>query len=486
MVKSLMVQGTGSDVGKSTVVAGLCRVLTRRNVSVAPFKPQNMALNSAVTPDGGEIGRAQAFQALACKIPLSVDMNPVLLKPNSDIGAQVIFCGKAHGNMSATTYHDYKPKALSVALGAYTRLSKQHDLIVIEGAGSPAEINLRENDIANMGFALEVDSPVILVGDIDKGGVFAQFVGTLELLSEDERALVKGFIINKFRGDLSLLASGISWLEEKTGKPVFGVLPYHRDLFIDAEDAIDSQQHDTSGEALEIVVPLFSRISNHSDFDALRLHPNVDLRFVSLDEAPPACDLIILPGTKNVRGDLSVLQKSVWPQAIEKHLRYGGKLLGICGGYQMLGKKITDAFGIEGRVGATQALGLLNVETHLARDKTLVQRKGSLVLNEKMVNVTGYEIHHGKTHMRGKKSTPLLHFDDDSFDGYLSEDKQIMGAYLHGLFDCKQSCDLLLEWAGLRSQTAIDVDTAREDLLESLADSLEQHLDIDALMVLLQ
>ena len=337
-MKTLMVQGTTSDAGKSTLVAGLCRVFADLKHNVAPFKPQNMALNSAVTADGGEIGRAQALQAIAAYQELRVDFNPILLKPNSDTGAQVIIHGRAISNMEASGYHDYKKTAMNAVLASHQRLQQEFDYLLVEGAGSPAEINLRENDIANMGYAEAVDCPVILIADIDKGGVFAHLVGTLELLSESEQKRVKGFVINRFRGDIALLQSGLDWLEQKTGRPVLGVLPYLHDLALDAEDAI-SVKNVVDKAKVNIAVLVLPHISNHTDFDVLRLNPEVSLEYVRVFDPLPACDLVILPGSKNVIGDLAHLVERGWKEQLQRHLRYGGKVLGICGGYQMLGQE---------------------------------------------------------------------------------------------------------------------------------------------------
>ena len=333
-----MIQGATSNAGKSVIAAGLCRLFHAKGYRVAPFKPQNMALNSAVTIDGGEIGRSQAVQALACGLEPHTDMNPILLKPNSDKGAQVIIQGRSVGNMQASEYHAYKKQAMVFALESYRRLASQYDLIIVEGAGSPAEINLRENDIANMGFATAVGCAVLIVADIDRGGVFAHLTGTLDCLSEDERKLVQGFLINRFRGDKALLDSGIDWLTEKTNIPTLGVLPNLAGLHIEAEDAVDHQSHgDRPGasQQLKVIVPRLPRISNHTDFDVLRLHPQVDLTFVDEGKPVPAADLIILPGSKSTINDLNWLIEQQWPAQIKKHLRYGGKFIGICGGYQM-------------------------------------------------------------------------------------------------------------------------------------------------------
>ncbi|NVK38951.1 MAG: cobyric acid synthase, partial [Gammaproteobacteria bacterium] len=331
-----MVQGTTSDAGKSILVAAICRILKKHGFQVAPFKPQNMALNSAVTADGGEIGRAQAVQAMACEIKPTVHMNPVLLKPNTDIGAQVIVHGKAVANMDARYYHEHKPQLLSAVLESHEKLLSQFEFVIVEGAGSPAEINLRDRDIANMGFAEAADCPVIIVADIDRGGVFAHLVGTLDCLSESEKNRVKGFVINRFRGDISLLQPGLDWLEEKTGKPVLGVIPYIDNLHVEAEDAIHVKQQTSHSNTLNVVVPVLPRISNHTDFDALALHPNVNLQFIKDPNLYSGCDLLILPGTKNVRQDYQWLEQSGWKATLKKHLRYGGKVMGICGGLQML------------------------------------------------------------------------------------------------------------------------------------------------------
>ncbi|MGZ5001060.1 MAG: cobyric acid synthase, partial [Methylomonas sp.] len=344
--EALMVQGTTSDAGKSTLVTALCRHYHRLGVRVAPFKPQNMALNSAVTTDGGEIGRAQAVQAAACGLPPHTDMNPVLLKPNTDKTAQVIIHGKVLENQSASQYHDYKKTAKQAVLSSWQRLTGQYQSVIVEGAGSPAEINLREGDIANMGFAEAVDCPVILIADIDRGGVFAHIVGTLELLSETERRRVVGFVINRFRGDIALLKPGLDWLEEKTRKPVLAVLPFLRDLYLEAEDALSTRHARQQESDFHIVVPHLPSFSNHTDFDPLQLHPGVRVSFAKNPEQADGADLIILPGSKAVRSDLARLREMGWEKFIRRHLRYGGKLLGICGGFQMLGMAIHDPLGL--------------------------------------------------------------------------------------------------------------------------------------------
>lgn len=473
---ALMVQGCTSDAGKSTVVAALCRWFARRGYSVAPFKPQNMALNSAVTVDGGEIGRSTALQALACGVEPHSDMNPVLLKPQTDMGAQVIIRGQVLGNMQALDYHAYKATARQAVLAAWQALSSRFDVIIAEGAGSPAEINLRDNDIANMGFAEMVDCPVILVADIDRGGVFAHLTGTLDLLSKSEQLRTLGFVINRFRGDISLLQGGLDWLEARTGKPVFGVLPYLHGLTLDAEDAVDEQGEHES-DALNVVVPLLPRMSNHNDFDPLRLHPQVNLRFVKMGEPWPAADLVILPGSKATRADLAFLREQGWDKQIEKHLRYGGKVLGICGGFQMLGERIDDPQGLESDPGSSQGLGWLAMSTELIAGKQLANTKGKLLASGSPVQ--GYEIHNGIT--RGEAlSRPMLMLGD-RYDGAMSEDGQVMGCYLHGLFDVADSGNAILAWAGLHDNRGVDYAAHREQQLDRLADMVESHMDMTIL-----
>jgi adenosylcobyric acid synthase len=471
--KTLMIQGTTSDAGKSAVVTGLCRLLARRGVRVVPFKPQNMALNSAVTVDGGEIGRAQAVQAQAAGLEPHTDMNPVLLKPNTDTGAQVIVHGRALANMDARAYHAYKPTVLPAVLASYRRLQASYQVIVVEGAGSPAEINLRDNDIANMGFAEAVDCPVWLVGDIERGGVFAQLAGTLALLSASEQARIQGFLINRFRGDLAILQPGLDWLEQHTGKPVLGVLPFLHGLHLEAEDSLSrgaEVNRDPTG--LKVVVPILARISNHTDFDPLRLHPQVALHWVRPGDPLPPADLIILPGSKSTRGDLQRLREQGWDQAIYRHLRYGGKLIGICGGFQMLGRWVRDPQGFEGPAGDSPGLNLLDLDTVLEPEKQLRRVQGRLALEQ--AEVTGYEIHLGVSQGQAL-ARPAIHLDDRQ-DGALSADGQILGTYLHGLFDAAPARDALLRWAGLSVATAPDYRLLREAGIDRLADAVAASL----------
>lgn len=469
--KTLMVQGTTSDAGKTTIVAALCRLLAQQGVSVVPFKPQNMALNSAVTEDGGEIGRAQALQAIAAGLQPHTDMNPVLLKPSSDIGAQVIIHGKVRADMDAKDYHLYKTTAMQAVLESYQRLSNQYEVVIVEGAGSPAEINLRDRDIANMGFAEAVDCPVILVADIDRGGVFAHIVGTLSCLSQSEQDRIIGFVINRFRGDISLLESGLDWLEQQTGKPVLAVLPYLKGLFLDAEDAIQPEQ--PSQGKFRVIVPVLPRISNHTDFDALRAHPEVSLQFIGPQQTIPAADLMIIPGSKNTRADLDWLIENGWQAAIHKHLRYGGKLIGICGGFQMLGNTIQDPEGVEGEKGTSTGLGLLDMTTELLNDKQLHQVEGYCTFAN--AKVAGYEIHMGIS-----KGAALEHpafILADKPEGAISADNQILGTYLHGLFDLPSANQAILEWAGLHGVTGVDLPALREESLNRIAEATRPLLD---------
>jgi len=482
---TLMVQGTTSDAGKSILVTALCRILARHQLSVAPFKPQNMALNSAVTAEGGEIGRAQAVQAEACYLPASVEMNPVLLKPNSDIGAQVILNGKAIGNMKATEYHAFKPQLLNEVVKSHGQLQQKYRAVIVEGAGSPAEINLREHDIANMGFAEAVDCPVIIVADIDRGGVFAHLLGTYELLSASEKARVKGFVINRFRGDVSLLESGLDWLEERTGVPVLAVIPYVMNLHIEAEDAVNQQQKSDGSQQLKVVVPMYPRASNHTDFDVLRMHPQVDCEFLRDPQQFSGADLIVLPGSKNVRGDLDWLQQSGWDRVIQRHLRFGGKLIGICGGYQMLGEWIHDPEQIESAAGSSKALGILPMATTLTGNKMLRNVQG--VLSGSTTPVTGYEIHAGISTGPALEH-PLFELNVDGethTDGVRDPDGQVLGTYLHGVFDQPELLQAWLDWAGLDQQQSFDYPAFREAQINRLADAVEAVMPVEQILKLL-
>ncbi|MDD5248726.1 MAG: cobyric acid synthase [Rhodocyclaceae bacterium] len=477
MAMALMVQGCTSDAGKSVLVAALCRILQRRGVRVAPFKPQNMALNSAVTVDGGEIGRAQALQAQAAGLPPRIDFNPVLLKPNTDKRAQVIIHGKAIADFDARAYHDYKATAMAAVLASWARLTAEFDCVIVEGAGSPAEVNLRDRDIANMGFAEAVDIPVIIVGDIDRGGVLAHLSGTLDLLAPTERRRVQGLVINRFRGDLGLLEPGLTWLEQHTGKPVLGVVPYLHGLFLDAEDALEHHAERDGEARLTVIAPVFPRISNHSDLDPLRLHPQIDFRWIGPNQAPPPADLVVLPGSKSVAADLAWLRRQNgggWEAYMRRHLRYGGKLIGLCGGYQMLGRTLHDPAGVEGQAGSVAGLGFLDCETTLAAEKQLRSVSGRLAFDD--APMTGYEIHMGVT--RGPAlAKPAVRLADGRADGAISADDQVLGTYCHGLFEQPAALAALLAWAGAAGIAAVDLGARREADVERLADAVEAALD---------
>lgn len=476
----LMVQGTTSDAGKSILVTALCRIMARHGYQVAPFKSQNMALNSAVTEDGGEIGRAQAVQALAANKIATVEMNPVLLKPNSDIGAQVIVRGKAIGNMKAKEYHQFKPQLLHIACESLQTLQKTADFVFIEGAGSPAEINLRDRDIVNMGLAEAVNCPVIIIADIDRGGVFAHLVGTYQLLSETEQKHVVGFVINRFRGDLSLLRPGIDWLQDYLKVPVLAVIPYIDQLYIEAEDAIDFSQVENE-ILLNICVLAYPRMSNHTDFDALRFHPNIKLRFIRSPNELQPCDLLILPGTKCVSDDLHWLKNNAFDRAVTKHLRYGGKLLGICGGYQMLGKEILDPDGIETQHSLTLGLGFIDMNTQLMGQKSLTNMTGKCLVSDQ--NVKGYEIHVGQSTFNNKINhwfrLTNAQTGKTDFDGFISEDNCIRGTYLHGLFDEKGFLESIFQWCEINPNADFDYNELKHQEINRLADIVEEVISHD-------
>lgn len=490
---TLMVQGTTSDAGKSILVTALCRILARNKIAVVPFKPQNMSLNSAVTTEGGEIGRAQAVQAQACYLPASISMNPILLKPNSDLGAQVIVNGNVVGNMQATHYHRYKPELLNTVVAAHKELQKSYQVVMVEGAGSPAEINLREHDIANMGFAEVIDCPVIIVADIDRGGVFAHLYGTYALLSESEQQRVQGFVINRFRGDVTLLEPGLDWLKEKTGVPTLAVIPYITNLHIEAEDSLARNQNITQGSC-KVVIPMYPRTSNHTDFDVLRIHPQIDSHFEKDSTQFTGADIIILPGSKNVRGDLQWLKDSGWETIIKRHLRLGGKVIGICGGYQMLGNWIHDPDAIESAAGSTQGLGLLDMETTLTDNKTLRNVCGYFINEDNnKIKVKGYEIHAGISD-GADLATALLeltHTDKntvstDSFkDGAINRDNTVMGSYVHGFFDEADVLSYCLEWVGIKTCDAFDYNAYKEAEINRLADVVETVIPLDTILHLL-
>ncbi len=477
--RALMFQGTGSDVGKSLIVAGLCRAFARRGLRVFPFKPQNMSNNAAVTDDGGEIGRAQALQARACGVPPSLHMNPVLLKPQSEIGSQIVVRGRVIGNANARDYQALKPKLLGAVLGSFARLKADADLVLIEGAGSSAEINLRRDDIANMGFARAAACPVTLIGDIDRGGVFPQILGTKAALAPKDLAMIVGFIVNKFRGDASLFADGMAMLAERTGWRAFGLLPFFAEAArLPAEDSFGLGDKKSRAEgAATIAVPILARIANFDEFDPLRLEPAVRLVFVGAGEPLPVADLVILPGSKATIADLGFFREQGWDIDLLAHARRGGRVLGVCGGYQMLGKRVADPDGMEGPPGVVEGLGLLDVETVLTGEKTLRRVEGQSLING--APFQGYEMHVGQT-SGPDRARPLLSFADGRRDGATSASGRIAGAYVHGLFaDDRQRAAWL---ASLGARSTLDYETTVERTLDQLAAHLEAHLDCDAML----
>jgi adenosylcobyric acid synthase len=475
----LMFQGTGSDVGKSLIVAGLCRAFARRGLRVRPFKPQNMSNNAAVTEDGGEIGRAQALQARACGVSPSVHMNPVLLKPQSEVGAQVVVQGKVIGNARAREYQALKPKLMSAVLDSYARVKAEADLVLVEGAGSAAELNLREGDIANMGFARAADCPVVLVGDIDRGGIFAQILGVKVALPPEDAATIVGFIVNKFRGDATLFEGAMETIAERTGWPAFGLLPFFADAAqLPAEDAFGlGDKKPRADGALTIVVPMLARVANFDDFDPLRMEPSVRLVFVRPGVPLPLADLVILPGSKATIADLKFFREQGWDIDLLAHARRGGRVFGICGGYQMLGTSVSDPHGMEGPPGEIEGLGLLDVATVLTNAKALSQVEGEYLTNG--APFRGYEMHVGET-SGPDCARPLMRFANGQLDGAISPDGLITGAYVHGLFaDDRQRA----AWLVLLGRTSgISYEATIEQTLDALADHCEAHLDCDALL----
>jgi adenosylcobyric acid synthase len=474
-----MFQGTGSDVGKSLIVAGLCRAFAGRGLRVRPFKPQNMSNNAAVTDDGGEIGRAQALQARAAGIAASVHMNPVLLKPQSEVGAQVVVQGKVIGNARAREYQALKPKLMSAVLDSYARVRADADLVLIEGAGSAAEINLREGDIANMGFARAAGCPVALIGDIDRGGIFAQILGVRAALAPEDVATIVGFIVNRFRGDASLFEGAMATIVERTGWPALGLLPFFAEAHrLPAEDAFGLGDKKSRAEGpATVAVPMLARIANFDDFDPLRMEPDVRLSFVRPGQPLPLADLVIMPGSKATIADLQFLREQGWDIDLRAHARRGGRILGICGGYQMLGKRVSDPDGMEGPPDEIEGLGLLDVATMLSGKKTLSQVKGACLMNG--APFRGYEMHVGET--KGPDcARPLLRLTDGRPDGAVSESGQVAGAYVHGLFaDDRQRAAWL---AMLGATTEISYEATIERTLDNLADHCETHLNLEAML----
>ena len=478
-----MLQGTGSDVGKSLLVAGLCRAYKHRGLRVRPFKPQNMSNNAAVTADGGEIGRAQALQALACSVQPTTDMNPVLLKPQSEIGSQVIVNGRIWRNAKAREYYQLKPKLIDAVQNSFNRLCRNSDLILVEGAGSAAEVNLRAGDIANMGFALRTGVPVALVGDVDRGGVLASLVGTKKLLGDPECELVCGYIINRFRGDLSLFDSALDVITRETSWASLGVVPYFPAAKnLPKEDSMGiGQENENKHATIQIVVPVISRISNFDDMDPLQAEPDVNVRFIQPGNALPGnADLVVLPGSKSTISDLQFLRDQGWDIDLKAHLRRGGRVLGLCGGYQMLGNRVADPEGVEGEKREIKGLGWLNVETTLTTTKTLVAVRGRE--RETGTEVHGYEMHVGNTTGPGT-SHPFLALPGHD-EGAQSRDGKIMGCYLHGLFRADSFRHAFLNRIKQRDSTSVFYDQKVDNTLNTLADHLETHLNLDRILEL--
>jgi adenosylcobyric acid synthase len=480
----LMFQGTGSDVGKSLIVTGLARALVTRGLKVLPFKPQNMSNNAAVTVDGGEIGRAQALQARAARVFPSVHMNPVLLKPQSDIGAQIVVQGRVRGRATAAEYQRIKPELKPLVMESFTRVKSEADIVLIEGAGSASEVNLRDNDIANMGFARAADAPVVVIGDIDRGGVIASLVGTKAVIDAEDARLICGFLVNKFRGDPALFADGMAKISSVTGWEALGLVPFFADArLLPAEDALalDGVRPAKPEARIKIAVPILPHIANFDDLDPLDAEPEVELLRVRPGEALPGdVDLIILPGSKATISDLASFRAAGFDIDIAAHLRRGGTVLGLCGGYQMLGRTIHDPSGIEGPVRSAPGLGLLDVETTLAAEKRLESANG---MTEDGVPFTGYEMHIGVTE-GPDRARPFAHLADASAEGAVSADGRVLGTYTHGLFaDDRQRSAWLTRFAP-RSRSTIVYDALIERTLDKLAAHLSAHVAIDRLLTL--
>lgn len=478
-----MLQGTGSDVGKSLIVAGLCRAYRNRGLKILPFKPQNMSNNAAATQDGGEIGRAQAVQARACGVAPRVDMNPVLLKPQTRNGAQIILRGRLIGQAQAREYQDWKPKLLPAVLESFAKLCEEADLVLVEGAGSASEINLRKHDIANMGFARAADVPVILLGDIDRGGVIAQIVGTKAVIEPMDAAMVKGFLVNKFRGDPALFAEGMRLIEERTGWPGLGLIPFCAAAArLPDEDSLGLAARKPPGDGrITIAVPILPGIANFDDLDPFALESDVCLVMVRSGEPLPVeAALIILPGSKTTIADLAAFRCEGWDIDLFAHLRRGGHVLGLCGGYQMLGKTLRDPSGIEGPPGEAQGLGLLDIETIFTSEKTLAPVRG--VGRWDAAAFAGYEMHLGRSYGPDCER-PLVRFSDGRSDGATSANGLVSGCYVHGLFaEAAQRTALMARLGGKGS--AISYEETLERALDAVAAHLEAHVDLDRLLTL--
>jgi adenosylcobyric acid synthase len=479
--RAIMLQGTGSSVGKSLLVAGLARALVKRGIAVRPFKPQNMSNNAAVTKEGGEIGRAQALQARAAGVEPSVHMNPVLLKPQSEIGAQIVVQGKVYGKATAREMQELKPKLMPFVLESFGKLKSEAEIVLVEGAGSASEINLRKNNIANMGFARAGDVPVVIVGDIDRGGVIASLVGTKTVLDPEDAKLVEGFIVNRMRGDISLFADGMKEITSRTGWAPLGLVPFFDGARrLPAEDAYDlvAIGRPRGNGSIKVVVPLLPHIANFDDLDPLASDSGVDLIMAERGRPLPYCDLVVLPGSKATIADLATLRSEGWDIDLTAHVRHGGRVLGLCGGYQMLGKSIADPDGVEGKPASVAGLGLLDVETTISGEKTLQEVEGVTI--QDAVPVHGYEMHMGRTIGPGTES-PLIRFSNGTKDGTISADGRVAGTYLHGLFNDDRQRTAWIERLG-GSASELSHDAQVEAALDALAQHLEAHVEIDMLL----
>ncbi len=501
--RPLMILGAGSDVGKSILVAALCRIFRQEGIRVAPFKAQNMALNSFITPEGGEMGRAQVVQAQAAGLTPQVDMNPILLKPSSDVGSQVIVHGKVYGNLAAREYYDHKPRLVRKVMASYRRLAAAYDLIVLEGAGSAVELNLKQNDLVNFSMAKRAGAAVLLAADIDRGGVFAATIGTYHLLTRSERRLLQGFIINKFRGDISLFDSGVRIIEARTQKKVLGVVPYMKDLLLPQEDSVALERKmgrevNSSGATVNIGIIRLPHISNYTDFDPLEQEPGVSVRYLDHHQELENFHVLILPGTKNTIADLLYLERTGLAAKIKKYAGAGGRVIGICGGFQILGQAVSDPMGVEGKVSEAEGLGLLPIVTTMAGDKTTTQVEARFLgLDGAQPAVSGYEIHMGRTEPVGegravfqierRLNQPLV-----ITDGWAAPDFQVWGSYIHGLFDSDAFRQAWL--AELRQDKGLEEHadknytfaTFQEEQFDRLAEVVRGSLDVGFLMEIIR
>lgn len=482
-MRALMIQGTGSNVGKSLLVAGLCRVFARKGLRVRPFKPQNMSNNAAVTADGGEIGRAQALQARAAGVAPSVHMNPVLLKPQSEIGSQVVVQGRVVGTAKAREYQSWKPRLMEAVLDSFGRLSQEADLVLVEGAGSASEVNLRAGDIANMGFARAADVPVVLVGDIDRGGVIASLVGTKAVLDDADATMIRGFIVNRFRGDPALFDSGMQFVSERTGWPALGLVPHFPDAArLPAEDGLGLRREGRKGSVV-IAVPVTPWISNFDDLDPLREEPGVEVVLVEAGQPLPVeAALVLLSGSKTTIDDLLFIRQQGWDIDLKAHVRRGGWVLGLCGGYQMLGQRIEDPFGIEGEAGRSiEGLGLLDVSTTLTTKKRLEAVTGATIPDS--TPLSGYEMHIGETSGPDASRQPFARLANGQADGAVSADGRVAGTYVHGLFADDRQRARWLQLLGAKTSD-LAYEALVDDILNRFADHLEAHLDCERLFAI--